>query len=250
MLKVFTLFLLILCLILTGCGASKKKIGPPFAAPAAGQEKAESSAIRRRIISLANREWEFFGRQVVVLEGGEESIPHVGMWEDDEETYSIRVNWYWRAVGKSELTGDNCRQPWSAAFISWIMKNAGVSDYEFPRTDTHWVYLNRIANGGDRSHASFVPHSIGLYVPKPGDLICATRGRRNPPPQGQTYEDGLSHHTKLHCDIVVSRQGETLEAIGGNVRNSVSKTILRLDKNGLLQPTPRRPWFLVLENRL
>lgn len=37
---------------------------------------------------------------------------------------------------------------------------------------------------------------------------------------------------------------------GGNVRNSVSKTILTLSPEGYLQVTSPRPWFLIIENRL
>nr|WP_295608797.1 hypothetical protein [uncultured Lamprocystis sp.] len=41
-----------------------------------------------------------------------------------------------------------------------------------------------------------------------------------------------------------------MDVIGGNVRNSVSKTTLELDSQGRLQPVRRRPWFLIMENRL
>ena len=53
-----------------------------------------------------------------------------------------------------------------------------------------------------------------------------------------------------HCDLVVSKVGQTLEVIGGNVRNSVSRSTLELDGEGRLRAVPRRPWFLVLQNRL
>ena len=55
---------------------------------------------------------------------------------------------------------------------------------------------------------------------------------------------------KHDCNIVVETNGQTLQAIGGNVRNSVSKTIVTLSPEGYLQPTSHRPWFLVIENRL
>jgi hypothetical protein len=48
----------------------------------------------------------------------------------------------------------------------------------------------------------------------------------------------------------VETKGQTLQAIGGNVRNSVSKTILTLSPEGYLQFTSHRPWFLIIENRL
>jgi hypothetical protein len=202
------------------------------------------------ILNLAKREWEFFGKQTVLFDGEEESIPHVGKWEDDGTTYAARVNWYWRAVGKPGLDGNDCKQPWSAAFVSWVMQEAGVPEYQFPAADAHRDYLVRIMNTAEYGGAGFVPHGIREYQPVPGDLICATRGRPGESLDGLSPRLVLLDHTKLHCDIVVERSGDFISVIGGNVRNSVSKTTMKLDRNGYVQPTERRPWFMALENRL
>lgn len=251
------LLALSLCVALAGCAGQKKKPVPAPVQPPQVQTQpqkstaAELSEIKKEIISTAKREWDFFGRQTVVLDGDEESIPHVGKWEDDEEAYVYRVNWYWRAVGKPGLNGKDCRQPWSAAFISWIMREAGVPEYQFARAEAHWSYLTRIVADAGDPYAAFAPRSVDEYSPMPGDLICATRGNPEAAPiPGEDFRSVLQDHTKLHCDIVVERGGDTLAAIGGNVRNSVSKTLLKLDLNGLVRPTQRRPWFMVLENRL
>jgi hypothetical protein len=251
--------LLALCLALAGCAGHKKAAPPPGAAtgpaPAtvAGEKpKAASgmSILKSTILSLAKREWEFFGKQTILFDGEEESIPHVGKWEDDGEAYAVRVNWYWRAVGKPRLDGNDCRQPWSAAFVSWIMQEAGVPEYQFPAAEAHRDYLLRIMDDADDPGAAFRPHAIDEYRAQPGDLICATRGRPDESLNGQHPYLVLLDHSKLHCDIVVERDGDTIATIGGNVRNSVSRTLLKLDENGFVRPTRRRPWFLVVENRL
>jgi uncharacterized protein DUF2272 len=248
------LWLVLISLVLAGCAGTPKKI-PSQATPRpmkAGEkiDQAELSPIKRAILSLAEREWRYFGRQNVVFDGDEESIPHVGMWEDDEEAYVFRVNEYWRAVGKPELNGNHCHEPWSAAFISWVMQEAGVPDYQFSGGEAHWRYLAQIAADAGNPYVSFVPRSVDEYSPQPGDLICATREHSLPPMIGSQLRPELLPYAKLHCDIVVERNGDTLTAIGGNVRNSVSKSLLKLDRKGLLQPVRQRPWFLVLENRL
>jgi len=79
-------------------------------------------------------------------------------------------------------------------------------------------------------------------------LICANRGQGKPTNVIEELPDSL--HSKLHCDIVVETKDQTLQAIGGNVRNSVSKTILTLSPKGYLQFTSPRPWILIIENRL
>lgn len=166
---------LLFCLVvLAGCSGAKKKTalpppvagrGPAVAPAGPAGTPAELSPIKRNILFLARREWDYFGRQTVVFDGDEESIPHVGKWEDDEEPYVYRVNWYWRAVGKPHLNGKDCSEPWSAAFISWIMKEAGVPEEQFMPADAHWHYLTRIMAEAGAPGSAFVPHSIDSYSP-------------------------------------------------------------------------------------
>ncbi|QSA96024.1 DUF2272 domain-containing protein [Methylococcus sp. EFPC2] len=244
----------IVCFWLVACGTAPKKPAPPPKPPSEVQAAVPSSptpapgSTVERIVSLALGEWDYFGRQVVTIAGDEEAIPHVGDWEDEDGDHSERVARYWQAVGRSRLSGSDCQQPWSAAFVSWVMTEAGLPESAFPPADAHWVYLDHLMKA-DGPDAPFRPHPIEGYPPRPGDLICATRG------PGAPWFDGLPRtaelrYTKLHCDIVVESDGKTLDAIGGNVRNSVSKTRLQLNPEGHLQPSIKRPWFLVLENRL
>jgi hypothetical protein len=203
---------------------------------------------KSKIIELAKEEWIFFGQQKVVIDGDEESIPHVGIWEDDDYPHSDRINQYWRAVGMNRLSGNDCKEPWSAAFISWIMQEAGVPASLFPPATAHKSYLSHFINKSQTPNAQFIPHTIQEYKPKPSDLICANRGRGYFGEVVEEVPDRLN--AKLHCDIVVQTDGQTLQAIGGNVRNSVSKTILTLNQQGYLQLSSHRPWFLIIENRL
>ncbi len=245
----------VLCLLLAACGTGPDITGPKtgagtWAGQPIGSPPTAKPGVKRAMISRASREWQFFGRQTVILKGREESIPHIGAWEDDDSRYSGRVNAYWRAVGKPRLDGMDCRQPWSAAFMSWVMQGAGVPKSQFPRSSAHWVYLSSIIEESDFPGRYFVPRRIADYSPNPGDLICAYRGRpRSASTRSYVSARGL-RGTPTHCDLVVGKSGKTLEVIGGNVRNSVSKATLDLDSSGRLQPVPRRPWFLVLENRL
>lgn len=243
---------LALGLALAGCAMAP----PPAPALATwagrpiGPAPAPNPALKQAMIARATGEWEFFGRQTVVLKGNEESIPHVGAWEDDDSGYSGRVNAYWRTVGKPRLDGMDCREPWSAAFLSWVMQGAGVPQDQFPPAPAHWVYLASLIEQSDYPGRFFVPRRVADYSPNPGDLVCASRGPSRPLTiDGYTSASGVQS-SNTHCDLVVGKTDQTLEVIGGNVRNSVSKSTLELDGEGRLQSVPRRPWFLILENRL
>jgi len=203
------------------------------------------SLLNQRLVDLALGEWHYFGRQTVRLTGEREIIDPVGHWED-EAIRANRVNQYWRAVGRPELTGQDCTEPWSAAFISWLMQTAGVPPDQFRRADAHWVYLNEMMRKDARGQGGFVPHRLNHYRPTRGDLICAYREPLQRIRWLETMNE-LPPATRLHCDVVVYRARTYLEVIGGNVRNSVSKTIVPLDLQGDLRPTPQRHWFLAVE---
>jgi Uncharacterized protein conserved in bacteria (DUF2272) len=246
-----------LILALVGCGSAPKTPALPEEPPKAQEiepqaDNSESPPLgfrQYRIVEAATAEWVYFGQQIVVIDGEEESIPQVGIWEDDDDSHSDRINQYWRAVGKPRLSGYDCKQPWSAAFISWIMQAAAVPNDLFPPSSAHRFYLNRFIANADDPYAALIPRTIYQYKPKPGDLICATRGKIRPPEVIEEVPDLLSSW-RMHCDIVVETNGQTLQAIGGNVRNSVSKTILTLSPDGYVQFTRSRPWVLIIENRL
>jgi len=256
--RIGVLFLAV-CLVLQGCAAKPKKPLKPAEAPIGlappdleteALPALRTGSLKDRILAIASYEWNYFGRQNVVYGEEGESIPHVGYWEDDDEAHMDRVNRYWRAVDRPELSGADCSEPWSAAFISWVMRVAGVPEYLFPSAKAHWVYLSQIVANHQNPDAMFYPRTILEYQPKPGDLICADRQSDTPLDFREVPQPEWLANTKLHCDIVVERDGRTLSAIGGNVRNSVSKSILKLNPEGYLQPTPGRPWFLVIENHL
>lgn len=243
---------LAVCLVLAGCATRP----PPAEGPATwagrpiGPPPEPNPALRQALIARAEQEWQFFGRQTVVLKGSEESIPHVGAWEDEDATYSSRVNDYWRAVGKPRLEGMDCQAPWSAAFISWVMQTEGVPEHQLPPAIAHGTYLAHIVSWSDHPGRWFVPRRVADYSPVPGDLICASRGSNGPAGFDEYSSAETLRYASTHCDLVVAKAGHTLETIGGNVRNSVSKSTLELDRADHLQAMPRRSWFLVLQNRL
>ncbi len=221
---------LLLTLLLAACASS---LPPRSLAPPAD--------IRSNILRLADQEWRAFGGQIIYrAPDRHEIIDPVGIWEDDRKGSAL-VTKYWRSVGQ-DWTGLDGDKPWSAAFISWVMAEAGVTDREMPASATHARYLRAAIKSGGAGN--WRAHPPGDYAPRPGDLICATRA-------GQKIArfDDIPLGATLHCDIVVSVIPGLLESIGGNVRNSVTKSERKLGPDGHLGSNEDRPWFLVLENR-
>ena len=75
------------------------------------------SSFKKRLISNANREWKLWGEQTRVFG----PMQNTGSRECDS-VYRDRVGEYWKKGTGRNLDGCDRGVPWSAAFISFVMK--------------------------------------------------------------------------------------------------------------------------------
>ena len=220
---------------------------------------------RRRIVDIATQEWAFFGFQTIdaatpitrLLPPGvvsdlfnpeikpriAPSFPRLGMPEGVDAAAAV-IAGYWSATpdGSRVLLGQNRAwtgpgrnavnwlQPWSAAFISWVMCEAGLgSPSQFERDISHRVYVDQAirARDGEAPEAAFVAHDPGETEIVPGDLLCNARGAAEYTSLADRRLD-FGTFAPTHCDIVVKVDAMAMRilVIGGNVEQSVSLTIL------------------------
>lgn len=202
------------------------------------------------MLKLAHQEWAFFGKPEVHIE----TLGTGYMLADNEtsdDAHRNRVCDYWITTGTAPdlcHSQERYRQwPWSAAFISWLARQSGVADEDLPSHPAHRFYLQRIVARAALPGAKLIPHAIGRYRPKPGDLLCATR-------EDTVVADfrRIPDDAKLHCDLVwrVLPARRVLHLLGGNVRDAVTLTVTPCDRHGHPIPMPQRPWFMIVENRL
>ncbi len=213
--------------------------------------------IRRRIVDLALQEWRFFGSRDAapaddgdndngVPDGGRRR-PRLPPAEAARVAPSIAGYWAVTAEGSWIVARQNDRwngpdgiaarwnAPWSAAFISWVMCEAGLSaTAQFQRAVAHHTYIDQALRHRDgvSSQAAFIAYDVGESAIEPGDLLCSSRR-----PLYRTLADRrrqLGVGARSHCDIVVKvdEAAQRVHAIGGNVRGVVSLKQL---------PTVQRP---------
>ncbi len=243
--------LLLLGVLLQACA-------PPPPAPVAVEPPLSyPPSVRDRIQRIAIAEWEEWGRQT------SDTAP--GTRETDVANFP-RVLAYWRAVpeGDGPVARNRSRfyygsadlwrePPWSAAFISFVMRSAGVDRREFPPSAAHAFYIDAMILDAQRfpTQAPFIPHEVADRAPQVGDLVCADR---SPRPIGSWRERAADRGAfrPTHCDIVVRVAPGVVEAIGGNLRDAVTLAIMPTDGAGRLLPRPRGEprFFAVFENRL
>ncbi len=171
------------------------------------------------------------------LEGGVEA------WE--------RVVAYWRDSGTiSRLSGresadqcqystssafarNECRSfvvdvPWSAAFISYVMAQAGVPDFSY--SASHVDYMRAAWNG----RGPYTFHDPNQTPVALGDMLCYIRNNRTVVGFGglSSFFANGGRSLQSHCDIAVNVTGNEVWLVGGNVANMVTLRKLRLDGQG------------------
>ena len=131
------------------------------------------------------------------------------------------------------------------------MAHSGIPASEFPRDGRHGAYLASLYDRQQRgARLAFQLHAPNEYAPKPGDLVCA--GTSGPT---WRYADSKTAHRRLdsaasHCDIVTDVRGGYLQAVGGNVKNSVTMSLYPVDSRGRLVPFAGKTWLVVVEKRV
>ena len=157
-----------------------------------------------------------------------------------------KVAAYWSSTqmgGACTTRGPACRSfvvdtPWSAAFVSWVMRQARVPG--FTASSRHFDYVR----------AAWRPSQHGPYrlvapqeaAPAAGDLLCYVRANtRVLGHRGLLDRMEGGGELPMHCDIVVATApGQMAWLVGGNVQQAVTLRMLRLDAQGRLADLPQR----------
>jgi len=221
--------------------ASLAPLGPCPASSWKPEAPPPTASARTSMVLLAVQEWARFGRQTTFYpENGPARTEQQGLKEVDAPH---RINDYWKSVDKPNLSGLDTEVPWSAAFISWNIQSAGVPRDLFCPDARHTIYVERMVLRARQPGAAFTPRHLNERTPQVGDLICASRDN------GGTTLENLNRGPG-HCDIVVEVRPGQVHAIGGNVGDSVTRSVFPLDASGFLSPISARQFFTVIENRL
>lgn len=200
---------------------------PGLPTEAAAAPAPAASAFVGKAVQEAEEQWRFFGQQTYNLQG---TTTHAGH-KEGEDGYWQRVGQFWTEIGRNDLDGRDHDWPWSAAFISHVMRKAGAGTL-FPYSSSHATYISksiRDRNQGNRTTA-YWGYRLSEEKPRVGDLICWDRD----PDKKVTYDNQFGGDYKSHTDLVVSVSDTQIEVIGGNVGNSVTRRPIALDASGHL----------------
>lgn len=243
-----------------------------------------SADLRRRIVDIAVQEWAFFGFPVLDRLNGARLLPGEALWARpvvferttrraptpsarEGERVGATIAGYWAVTPEGpgivdaqarrwaeRGAGTRWNAPWSAAFISWVMCEAGLDTRDrFHRAIAHWSYVDQAirARDGRADGAAYVAYDPGEREVEPGDLLC-TSSR----PRYQNLAERrnqMGEGARSHCDVVVQVEEDEgrILAIGGNVLRAVSLKVLPgrrgADGGVLAQRTSSVPFYAHLK---
>ena len=162
------------------------------------------------------------------------------------EPYFRFIGEMWQAIGQP-LDGRDTDVPWSAAAISFIVRQAGTGhagymDFRFAASHARYMH-DSIAKRDANQPAPFWGFRLEERPPQIGDIIG--RWRETP----RTFDDARhSDSFKSHSDIIVSVGAAEVLAIGGNIANSVSVSRYPKEPSGHLSDSDGA--FMLMVNRL
>lgn len=185
--------------------------------------RAPLSSAREKLLKEAVNEWIFFER---------------GQGKETEDPFFRRVGDYWQALN-IDLDGTDTGVPWSAAFMSFIVRRAGYTGFKF--SDSHDKYIvdakkKRLAG---TTNAPFWLFRLTEHKPKLGDIVCMWRL------VPRTYDD-LPDDFASHTDVVVEVTGDVIKTLGGNVSDSVNRKTFNLRNDGFLKA--EQQLFAIMRN--
>lgn len=183
------------------------------------------SNIANKAIDLAINEYNSWNINSVKAKEGD-----VSMYENIKKYWQEGTDTFWN---KTKMINE----AWSAAFISYVMKKSGAGS-DFKYSNSHSVYIrDAVKNRKENNKNPFKAYQPNEVKVEKGDLMCYAR------------QGGVNYNTTgdyaSHCDLVVDVKDNKAIGIGGNVSNSVSKTIVDLDFENKIKD---KKYFVVIKN--
>lgn len=188
------------------------------------------SAFARRLASIAE---EQHARFQFVNEADPELCKQIEKWTKD--------------IGGAFVSCTSPDHPWSAVFVSWCVKAAGATKSEFEFSKAHSVFVHKAIQNALNGTGVFHGLEITAHAPRVGDIIQHNRG-------GTKFNFAHARknkHYKSHSVIVVEvgqdAQGPFAFCIGGNERDAIRRSVVRLTSQGLIRQRNGNPFICVIK---
>jgi hypothetical protein len=139
------------------------------------------------------------------------------------------------------------KEPWASVFVSWCVKEAGATKEEFEFSANASSFAHRaIKNSLDGVAEAFQGFDVAAHAPHVGDIILHNRaGAKFDFAFARTHKTYASHPV-IVVEIGSDAEGPYAFCVGGNEGDSIRRTTVRLDPDGLILQRGPNPFICVL----
>ena len=212
----------------------------PASRPAPVTVPAATASLAPSIVSIAEAEFDRFH----------------DINEGDQPLRGRIADYYEAAGGSRDLDPTRDENAWSAAFVSFCVKQSGATARQFRFSMLHSVYAKAAIANGEASSGVFRGHRIKDYGPKLGDIIHHNRSGGTVSFDFARAHDRFPSHAAIVVDFEMKNGVRNAVTIGGNEllangTGTVGKKHFPLDAEGKLDQSQIDPKLIcVIENRL
>jgi len=195
------------------------------------------------------------GRSVVAIAKDEFDRFH-GIDEGHPPLREHIADYYEAAGGSRNLDPTLNENAWSAAFVSFCVKQSGATSSQFKFDLSHSVYVHAAIANTDANRGVFRGHRVSEYAPKLGDIIHHNRDGGTLDFDFARAHTGYPSHGVIVVDFDVADGVRHAITVGGNefIANgtgTVGKKSFPLNSSGLLDQSAIGPRLIcVVENQL
>jgi hypothetical protein len=137
--------------------------------------------------------------------------------------------------------------PWSAVFVSWCVKQAGATKQEFKFAMAHSVFVHQAIRNADGGQGVFHGLEITAHAPGVGDIIQHNRGGKNHSFAFARSQANYQSHSVIVIEVGQDAQGRFAFCVGGNESDSVRRTVVRLNAQGLIKQRTQNSFIAVIK---
>jgi hypothetical protein len=192
----------------------------------------------------------------IVAVGQAEFARFGGINEGDQPLRGRIADYYEAGGGSRGLDPTLDENAWSAAFVSFCVKQSGATSDQFEFSLSHSVFVHAAIANADAGRGVFRGHPITAYAPKLGDIIHHNRSGGTLSFEFARAHSGYPSHSAIVVDFQLRNGVRHAVTIGGNEfltggTGTVGMKFFPLDANGLLDQEAIGPKLIcVIENQL
>ncbi len=228
----------------------KELVEPDTPAPPAAPTGPGDRPLANRAVSVAVEEMKLF------------SFKNGKKITEESEPLHARGLEYFRMVNSHRETIVGNSNPWSAAYISFVMRAAGFESTIFPFAPNHARYILQALTNRKKNDAvqatetttALVYYELHEFAPRVGDLVGNPSTVSTSPLTNAfvktTADIALhlpKHHFPSHTDLVIDVRDGLVTVIGGNVSDTIKTRKYELDADGHIK-SGQRPKFVLAIN--